>query len=106
MIKTAAGETLFLQLIVTQEPEISGQGIVLCLGNGQFKFAATTIRILREVLKTELPIEVFFIREDDLSVAKQFHLENEFSNVALRKLDQSIVDEYTRFGGWVMSHLR
>ncbi|KAG1448252.1 hypothetical protein G6F56_008998 [Rhizopus delemar] len=82
--------------------QTSGQGIVLCSGNGQFKFAATTIRVLREVLKTELPIEVFFIREDDLSVAKRFYLENEFSDVTLRKLDQSIADEYTHFGGWAM----
>lgn len=79
-----------------------GQGIVLCVGNGQFKFAASTIRVLREILHTQLPIEVFFIREDDLSVAKRFYLSSEFTDVTLRKLDEAIGDYYTRFGGWAM----
>ncbi|CAO3683649.1 hypothetical protein G6F70_004236 [Rhizopus microsporus] len=81
--------------------QTSGQGIVMCVGNGQFKFAATSIRVIR-MLNTKLPIEVFFIREDDLSVAKRYYLKSEMEHVTLRKLDDYISDYYTKFGGWAM----
>lgn len=82
--------------------QTSGKGIVLCVGNGQFKFAASTIRSLREVLKCTLPIEIFFIREDDLSTAKRSYLMTEFSDISLMKLEDYVSHYYTRFGGWAM----
>ncbi|KAI8875644.1 glycosyltransferase family 71 protein [Backusella circina FSU 941] len=82
--------------------QTQGQGIVLCVGNHQFQYAATTIRTLREVLHSKLPIEVFYIREDDLSTERQLYLETEFANLTLRKLDDYIGEYYTRFGGWAM----
>lgn len=57
--------------------QTSGKGIVLCVGNNQFKFAASTIRIIREVYHSDLPIEVFFIRENDLDNARRHYLINE-----------------------------
>ncbi|KAF7727321.1 hypothetical protein EC973_007630 [Apophysomyces ossiformis] len=78
----------------------SGRGIVICIGNSQFQYAATTIRAIREVLKSDLPIEVFYIREDDLSVQKRQYLENEFSHIKIKQIDQFINDWYTRFNGW------
>ncbi|KAI9483045.1 MAG: mannosyltransferase putative-domain-containing protein [Benjaminiella poitrasii] len=80
----------------------NSKGIVLCVGNAQFKFAASTIRSLREVLNCDLPIEIFYIRDDDLSAAKRSYLESEFSNVTLRKLEDYVGNYYTRFGGWAM----
>jgi hypothetical protein len=80
----------------------SGQGIVLCVGNGQFKYAASTVRVIREVLDCNLPIEIFFIREDDLSIAKRSYFQTEFSNISLMKLEDYVSHYYTRFGGWAM----
>ncbi|KAI8080222.1 mannosyltransferase putative-domain-containing protein [Gilbertella persicaria] len=82
--------------------QTQGKGIVFCVGNDQFKFAATSIRTLREVLNCTLPIEVFFIRESDLSLAKRTYLQTEFDNISLRKLENYVSYYYTRFGGWAM----
>lgn len=82
--------------------ETSGQGIVMCVGNGQFKFAASSIRAIREVLHCNLPIEIFFIRDNDLSEAKRHYLTSEFSNIHLMKLEDYVSTYYTRFGGWAM----
>ena len=82
--------------------QTQGQGIILCVGNGQFKFAASTIRALREVLHCTLPIEIFFIRDNDLSLAKRSYLTSEFKDITLRKLEDYVGKYYTRFGGWAM----
>jgi hypothetical protein len=82
--------------------QTSGQGIVMCVGNNQFKFAASSVRSIRQVLDCQLPIEIFFIREDDLSMAKRSYLTSEFKNVSLMKLDDYVGNYYTRFGGWAM----
>ncbi|GAN08195.1 conserved hypothetical protein [Mucor ambiguus] len=82
--------------------QTSGKGIVLCVGNNQFKFAASTIRAIREVYHNDLPIEVFFIRENDLDIAKRHYLTSEFDNLTLMKLDDYVDDYYTKFGGWAM----
>ncbi|KAL0141959.1 glycosyltransferase family 71 protein [Mucor lusitanicus] len=82
--------------------QTSGKGIVLCVGNNQFKFAASTIRAIRQVYHNDLPIEVFFIRENDLDIAKRHYLTSEFDNLTLMKLDDYVDDYYTKFGGWAM----
>ena len=79
-----------------------GRGIVICIGNHQFQYAATTIRAIREVLKSTLPIEVFYIRENDLSPARRLYLETEFENVVTRQIISRVNDWYTRFGGWAL----
>ncbi|KAI8388803.1 mannosyltransferase putative-domain-containing protein [Radiomyces spectabilis] len=80
----------------------AGRGIVLCVGNHQFQHAATTIRGIREVLKSELPIEVFYIRDDDLSEGRRRYLETEFDNLKIVKAVDYINDFYTQFGGWAV----
>ncbi|OAD07974.1 glycosyltransferase family 71 protein, partial [Mucor lusitanicus CBS 277.49] len=78
------------------------RGILLCVGNNQFKFAATTIRAIREIFHNTLPIEVFFIRDADLHQAKRHYLKSEFQDVHLVKLQDYVSDYYTQFGGWAM----
>ncbi|KAI9358461.1 mannosyltransferase putative-domain-containing protein [Pilaira anomala] len=82
--------------------QTTGKGIVMCVGNDQFKFAISSIRAIREVLGCNLPIEIFFVRDDDLSMAKRSYLATEFSDIRLMKLEDSISKYYTRFGGWAM----
>lgn len=80
----------------------NGQGIVFCVGNSQFRYAASTIRVLREVLHCDLPIEIFFINDNDLSIAKRTYFQTEFTNISLMKLEEYVGPYYTRFGGWAM----
>ncbi|KAF9907217.1 hypothetical protein EC991_011207 [Linnemannia zychae] len=44
-----------------------GRGIVMCVGNYHAKYARTAIKALREVVKTKLPIEIFYTGDPDLS---------------------------------------
>ncbi|KAI9318129.1 mannosyltransferase putative-domain-containing protein [Dichotomocladium elegans] len=78
----------------------SGRGIVMCVGNGHFQYAATAIRTIRQVLRSDLPIEVFYIREGDLSPARRQYLESEFTNLQTVAVVDRINDFYTRFSGW------
>ncbi|KAL7323854.1 hypothetical protein PS15p_210451 [Mucor circinelloides] len=82
--------------------QTNGRGIVLCVGNNQFKFAATTIRAIRQLFHSTLPIEVFFIRDSDLQEAKRQYLKSEFQDLQLIKLEDYVSDYYTKFGGWAM----
>ena len=78
----------------------AGRGIVMCVGNYHFRYAATMIRSLREVLHNDMPIEVFYIRDDDLAENKREYLETEFTNLRTRQVVDSFNDWYTRFDGW------
>ncbi|OBZ87382.1 putative alpha-1,3-mannosyltransferase MNN1 [Choanephora cucurbitarum] len=82
--------------------QTEGKGIVFCVGNNQFKFAATSIRTLREVLNCTLPIEVFYIREEDLSLDRRTYLRTEFNDIRIKMLESYVGYYYTRFGGWAM----
>ncbi|KAM3578330.1 hypothetical protein VKS41_009231 [Umbelopsis sp. WA50703] len=79
-----------------------GSGIVLCAGNNQFRYAVTTIRALREILKSELPIEIFYIDESDLDAMKRVYLETEFHNVRTRDISKVINNKWTKLGGWAI----
>ncbi|GAB5593839.1 hypothetical protein Unana1_08739 [Umbelopsis nana] len=84
------------------QKESKGAGMIFCVGNGQFYHAATTIRAIRETFKSNIPIEVFYINEDDLSEVKRQYLETEFSNLKTVDLSEYIDDTWTQFGGWAM----
>lgn len=80
----------------------SSRGIVICIGNHQFQYAATTIRAIRQVLKSQLPIQVFYIRDGDLTPTRKLYLETEFENVHTVAVVDRINDQFTKFGGWAL----
>lgn len=84
------------------QAESKGAGLIFCVGNDQFYHAATTIRAVRETFKSNIPIEVFYINENDLSEVKRQYLETEFSNLKTVDLSQYIDNTWTQFGGWAM----
>ncbi|KAG0218974.1 hypothetical protein BGX33_005240 [Mortierella sp. NVP41] len=43
------------------------RGIVMCVGDKHSVYARTTVKVLREVLKSTLPIEIYYAGEQDLS---------------------------------------
>ncbi|KAF9431179.1 hypothetical protein BGZ94_007630 [Podila epigama] len=58
------------------QESFAGKGIVICAGNNQLAYAATTIVVLRQVLKTTLPIQVFYNSQFDLDPIAQQYLGN------------------------------
>jgi len=79
-----------------------GSGIVFCVGNNQFRYAVTAIRALREILHSDLPIEIFYINDDDLSPMKRLYFESEFSNVKTRDISKIIDNNWAMLGGWAI----
>ncbi|CAO3657949.1 unnamed protein product [Umbelopsis ramanniana] len=84
------------------QKQSKGAGMIFCVGNDQFYHAATTIRSIREAHKSNIPIEIFYINDDDLSKVKREYFETEFTNVKTVDLSQYIDDTWTQFGGWAM----
>lgn len=77
------------------------KGIVMCVGNGQFKHAATSVQAIREILKSNIPIEIFYIDEYDLSQEKRDYF-NAMENVKTISISDRINNVYTQFGGWAV----
>ncbi|KAF9365298.1 hypothetical protein BGX34_010604 [Mortierella sp. NVP85] len=52
------------------------QGIVMCVGDKHSVYARTTVKVLREVLGSKLPIEIYYTGEQDLSKENREWFEN------------------------------
>ncbi|KAI8376711.1 mannosyltransferase putative-domain-containing protein [Choanephora cucurbitarum] len=79
----------------------SGRGIVMCVGNGQFKHAASSVQAIRNILKSDMPIEIFYINEWDLSEEKRAYFES-IPYVSTVDISTRIDDDYTQLGGWAI----
>ncbi|KAG1055627.1 hypothetical protein G6F43_002426 [Rhizopus delemar] len=79
----------------------SGKGIVMCVGNDQFKYAATAVQAIREVHQSDIPIEIFYINSYDLSQSKRDYFES-FKNLKTVDISTRINNAYTQFGGWAL----
>lgn len=51
----------------SRRPIDERRGIVMCVGDKHSVYARTTIKVLRNVLKSSLPIEIYYAGEQDLS---------------------------------------
>jgi len=78
-----------------------GKGIVMCVGNHHFNFARSAIDTLRFVIKTELPIEIFYYGESDLSKEKRKIL-SQFSDVVLTDISGFFDNNIINLGGWAI----
>lgn len=79
-----------------------GKGIVFCAGNPQFEFVITSIQAIRNRLKSRLPIQIFYMGEDDLSRERQQYLRAMASDIELIDVTQILNDEYMQLGGWAI----
>ncbi|ORX50706.1 hypothetical protein BCR36DRAFT_583292 [Piromyces finnis] len=79
----------------------SGRGIVMCVGNHHFNFARSIIDTLRYVIKTELPIEIFYNGDNDLPKHKQETL-SKFDNVYLTDISEFFDNNIINLGGWAI----
>ncbi|ORX84014.1 hypothetical protein BCR32DRAFT_137449 [Anaeromyces robustus] len=79
----------------------NGRGIVICAGNGHFKFAISTIDALRNIIESELPIEIFYNGDGDLSIENRKKFQ-EYKDVYLSDISQYFDNEPLRIGGWAI----
>ena len=83
-------------------------GIVMCVGQRDLVFAAQSIRALRNVLGSTLPIEVFYAGEHDFPWDKRKQLEDFVSNIQILNIldfyDDMVagINESLAESGWVM----
>jgi len=63
----------------------NGKGLVISVGNKYFKYARSTIDNLRNIIKSEIPIEIFYNGDNDLSEDKR-NILKEYDNVYLSDL--------------------
>jgi len=78
-----------------------GRGIVLCTGSFHFRFARSTVDSLRNVIKTDLPIEIFYNGESDLSLAHRKQLE-EYDRVFCTDITQYFDNDILFINGWAI----
>ena len=78
-----------------------GEGIVVCVGNGQFKMALATLRMIRNVHFSKLPIEVFYMGDDDLSAENRKVMES-LTDVKTRDITKLFDDKQLKLGGWAI----
>jgi len=80
---------------------IEGRGIVMCVGNHHFNFARSAIDTLRYVVKTKLPIEIFYNGDNDLSENKRKIL-SDFSDVYITDISNYFDNKVINLGGWAI----
>jgi len=79
----------------------NGRGIVICVGDDHFKYAISTIDTLRNIIKTDLPIEIFYNGDDDLSVENRKKLQ-EYKNIFISDIAKYFDDEPLQISGWAI----
>jgi len=79
----------------------SGRGIVICAGDGHFKYAISTIDTLRNIIKTDLPVEIFYNGEEDLSVENRRKFQ-EYKDVYVSDISKYFDNGPLTIGGWAI----
>ncbi|ORX61068.1 hypothetical protein BCR36DRAFT_401320 [Piromyces finnis] len=79
----------------------NGKGIVMSTGDFHFKYARSTIDTLRNVLNCTLPIELFYIGEDDLNQENR-NILNQYSDIYLTDISTLFNNEILNLSGWAV----
>ncbi|KAI8895740.1 mannosyltransferase putative-domain-containing protein [Globomyces pollinis-pini] len=79
-----------------------GSGLVICMGNEQVRYALVTLEIIRKVFKFELPIEVFYMGDNDLSKENQETIKEKISDVKLVDITKLFDMNTITIGGWAI----
>jgi len=78
-----------------------GRGIVICTGSYHYRFAKSTIDTLRNIIKTNLPIEIFYVGESDLSEAHRKDLES-YDHVFCTDVTKFFDNDIIFIQGWAV----
>ncbi|KAF9431178.1 hypothetical protein BGZ94_007629 [Podila epigama] len=77
-----------------------GKGYVLCAGNGQFAHLVSSVQSIREVLKSDLPIQVFYSGDSDLSPSRQAFVRDMTTNIEIIDINTIFDNAYMQLEGW------
>ncbi|KAG0018944.1 hypothetical protein BGZ80_006517 [Entomortierella chlamydospora] len=78
-----------------------GRGIVICVGDHHFRYARTSVKALREVLKSTLPIEIYYTGESDLSPENRAWFES-FDDVRTIDITKVVDNDMVALKGWAI----
>lgn len=79
----------------------NGKGLVISVGNKHFNFARSTIDNLRNIIKSEIPIEIFYNGDDDLSEDKR-NILKEYDNVYISDLSRYFNNTFLKLEGFAL----
>jgi len=78
-----------------------GKGIVICTGSYHYRFAKSTVDTLRNIIKTNLPIEIMYVGESDLSEAHRKDLES-YKMVTCTDVTKFFNNDIIFISGWAV----
>lgn len=78
-----------------------GKGIVICTGSFHYRFAHSSVDTIRNVLKSKLPIEIFYAGESDLSLKHREELES-YPDVYTTDITQFFDNDILFINGWAI----
>lgn len=76
-----------------------GKGIVMCVSDKYALLALSTIRMIRQVHQSQLPIEIFYIGNNDLSPVNQKRF-NSISNTTTVDIQELVDVDSINISGW------
>lgn len=77
----------------------TGRGVVICAGNNQFEFIVSSIQAIR-LLNPALPIEVFYMGDEDLSPERQMYVREMTQHIELKDVYKYLENDEMMLGGW------
>ncbi|KAF8980149.1 hypothetical protein BGZ46_004578 [Entomortierella lignicola] len=77
----------------------SGRGYVLCAGNRQFEFVVASVQAIRSKLKSDLPIQIFYINQWDLSEDCREFLRKMTHNIEVIDISTVLNNDYMKLEG-------
>ena len=78
-----------------------GRGIVLCAGNGHMITALPTLRMIREIHGFDIPFEIFYTGDGDLSPENRKKFES-IGNTVAKDITKIFNNEILKLGGWAV----
>ncbi|ORX59073.1 hypothetical protein BCR36DRAFT_579711 [Piromyces finnis] len=78
-----------------------GKGIVICSGDRYFKYVKSTIITLRTLLHCQLPIEIIFMGDEDLSLSNRKQLEG-WGPIYFTDISNTFKNSIVGIEGWAI----
>ncbi|KAF9567262.1 hypothetical protein EC968_003466 [Mortierella alpina] len=78
-----------------------GRGIIMCVGNHHTQYARPALKALREVVKSKLPVEIYYNGQFDLSAENRAWFE-QFENVRTIDITTVLDNNLLQLSGWAV----
>lgn len=78
-----------------------GRGIIMCVGDHHTRYARPALKALREVVKSKLPVEIYYNGQYDLSAENRAWFE-QFENVKTIDITTVLDNNLLQLSGWAV----